>query len=337
MSRHATTSSGRLPSLLALTLWGYQRLLMVHPSAFRREFGLDINLVFRQMCLDAYRCDGAPGVLRLWLPALVDVLAGALAEYGSLLKQTLKGTSHMLQYRRSVSVIFAAYIAFVIAGIGFNKMSEETMKSSLPATYPLLRISYDVMAVGAAVSLLAILAGGIPVAWAALRYALANRRYDILARFAVPPVALLAIIATAFVVVTYNIGGNTPATLHSPARIAAIGSVIAVFIIGAAASTYAMLDAIARANVDERLLRFTMLPAVVATIAMACMLLAHLVWSIVLWQDAPNRFFGNEGVLASSTLVSTAIQVALMVVATVIAARALGRGFAARRETPRLA
>ncbi len=329
--------SGGLPTLLVITLWAYQKLLMAQPPAFRREYGLSIAQVFRQTSLDAYRSNGAPGVIRLWLPACGDVLSGALAEYALLIVGTLKGSSLMVQYRRSASFIFGAFIAFVIAGIGFQKANEDIMKTSLPDTYPILSVAYHAMMVGAVIALLAVLVGGVPIAFAALRYAIAHRRGDILARFAVPPVALLVIIAGLFIVASYNIGGNTAATIHTPARFAAIGSLAALFILGAIASTYAVLDAIARAEIPEGLLRFALIPGVVATVAMALMVVAYLAWSFTLWQNVPSYFWGNEGFLATSTLVGMVVQVVVMVVATIIAIRALTQGFAARNATPHLA
>ena len=343
MSRHAITTAPtspdieRPPLLLAATMWLYQRLLALHPTAFRAEFGDAILQVFRQTCRDAYRSNGAYGLVRLWLPALGDLLAGALAEYTELLTDILKGSAHMFQVRRSASMIFAAFIAFVIAGIGFQKSTEDIMKTGLPGAHPILAISYDAMGVAAVVALLAILAGGIPVALAALRYALANRRFDIVARFLVPPVALLVVIAAGFIVVTTNIGGNTAATIHSPARFGAIGGLIALFILAAIASTYAVLSAIARSNINPGLLRFTLLPGALATIAMLAMVAAQIAWGFGLWQNAPSHFFGNDGVLATSTLVGIVAQAIIMVVATIVAISALARGYAARRATPGLA
>lgn len=337
MNRQSTTAAGKLPLLLTLTLWTYRRLLALQPAAFRREYGASIMQVFRQTCLDAYRSRGVIGVARLWIPALGDVLSCALDEYAAMLAHTLKGSSLMLQYRRSASIIFAAFIAFVIVGIGFQKSNEDIMKTSLPAAHPILAIAYDTLAAGAVAALLAVLVGGIPVALASLRYALAHRRGDILARFLVPPVALLALIAAGFVVAAYNIGGNTSATIHSPARIATIGALVVLFIIGAAVSTYAVLDAIARSEINERLLRFTLLPGVAATIAMVVMVVAHLAWSFGLWQSAPDHFWGNDGLLATSTLVGIVVQVVVMVVATIVAIRALALGFAARHTPPSLA
>ncbi len=336
MSHRATTPSRSLPTLVAVTLWVYQRLLFLHPPAFRRAFGAPITQVFQQVCLDAHQANGMRGVVRLWLPALGDVLRSALAEHAAPLARALKGSPPMLQYRRSASVIFAAFIAFVVAGIGFAKMSEVVMKSSLPTTHPLFAITYVAVEIGSIVSLLAILVGGIPIAVAALRFALAHRRRDILARFAVPPLALLAIGAYFLIAIVFHPKSNISATLHLPLWIGGFGF-IGVFLIGAAASTIAVLNAIARSEIDEHLLRFTLFPGALATVAMLGMAVACVIWGIGLWQNDPALFWGNDGILATSTLLSTLIQVLLMVAAVLIATRAVFQGLATRRATQHLA
>jgi hypothetical protein len=316
--------------LVALTVALYRWLLWLHPAAFRREYSVSICQVFAQSCRDAYRASGAAGVARLWLPALGDLLHGALAEH----LDALKGSYPMLEYRRSLSAVFGAYIAFVIAGIGFQKMTEDVMKSSLPSSHPILMVAYVIVEGGAALSLLAVLVGGLPLAWSALRYAFAQRRGDILARFAVPPIALAVVWGYLVFLVHLDPGGATAATIHSPARILAVGSLIAVFVVAAAASTGAVLSAIARSEITPRLYRFARIPGMLLTVAMAGMLLAVVAWVLALWQAAPAQFFGNDGLLASSTILSSLAQVILMLGAIAVAARAIARGMAMRQTSP---
>ncbi|MBA3824386.1 MAG: hypothetical protein H0X24_10895, partial [Ktedonobacterales bacterium] len=154
MKSPPTMPPRHVPPIIALTLWCYRRLLWLHPPAFRRDFGGDILQVFRETCYDAYRQRGTIGVISQWLAAFTDVVQGALVEYAQLLCVSLKGTPPMQIYRRSASVLFGAYIAFVLAGIGFAKMSEEVMKSSLPTAHPILAIAYDAVMVGSVLSLL---------------------------------------------------------------------------------------------------------------------------------------------------------------------------------------
>ncbi len=335
MKPRTTDSPAQSSRLVAATLWVYRRLLLLHPAAFRREYGSAITQVFRQACRDAYAKQGPRGVVQLWLPACADLLRGALAEYLALLFPT-KGSPYMLHYRRSATILFTAYIAFVLAGMGFAKLSEDVMKSSLPSAHPLFAVTYDAIMVLSVISLLAILLGGVPIALAALRFALTQRRRDILARFAVPPIALLVIVAYPLIANALHLERTLATTFHTSLLLVG-GGFIGLFVVGAAVSTVAVLQAIARSDIDAGLVRFALRPGALAAIAMGGMTVATLLWSLSLWQNAPTVFWGNDGVLATSTLLSTLVLIIVMLGATVIALRALFQGFAPDRTTPQLA
>jgi hypothetical protein len=325
VTSHLSSPQARgLPAPVAVTLWIYSRLLVLHPRGFRRDFGGGILQVFRQSCLDAYHLRGTGGVIWLWVPALGDLIHGALAEHASRL-YLAPAAPPALRYRRSASIVFACFIAFVVAGIGFAKNSEDVVKSSLPSTYPVLALAYHGVMVGAAIALLAVLAGGIPVALASLGFALVHRRTDILLRFAVPPVALCLSYLYLRLIMRLNVGGDTSANIHTWQRFVGIGSVVLVFLLAAAASTAAVLDAVHRSEIRERLLHASLLPSALATLAMLGTLAAHILWSATLWKVAPQEFFGNDGFLATSTLVSMTLQVLLMGISVAIAALARAR------------
>jgi hypothetical protein len=324
-SRPLSPQARSLPAPVAATLWIYSRLLVLHPRGFRQDFGRGIMQVFRQTCLDAYRLGGTVGVMWLWGPALVDLMHGALAEHASRLSLA-PSASAALRYRRSASIVFACFIAFVVAGIGFAKNAEDVVKSSLPSTYPVLALAYHGVMVGAVLALLAVLAGGIPIGVSTLSYALLRRRTDILARLAVPPLALCLIYLYVRLIIRLNVGGNSPASIHTWQRFAGVGSVVLVFLLAAAASCAAMLDAVRRSEIHERLLRISLLPGAMATLAMLGTLAAHLLWSAALLKVAPQVFFGNDGFLATSTLLSMTLQLLLMGISVAIAALALSQG-----------
>src|SRR5258705_250980 len=90
------------------------------------------------------------------------------------------------QPRRSAVTVFCAYIAFVIAGLAYNQMIEDDLPA-LDTSHPAIAAAYHVILYGSAVALLAVLAGGLPIALAVARRALVARRQDILLLFAVPP------------------------------------------------------------------------------------------------------------------------------------------------------
>src|SRR5690242_20079339 len=118
---------------------------------------------------------------------LLDVLRGALDAHLHPELVAERGLNMPARLRSSEIAVFAAFIASVVAGIGFQKSSEDIMK--VDGSQTTLGITYLLVEIGAVVALLAVLAGGVPIALAALRFALAHRRRDILALFAVPVVS----------------------------------------------------------------------------------------------------------------------------------------------------
>jgi hypothetical protein len=318
MTTGRSSPTRRPPLVITASLQLYRVLLVLHPRAFRREYGASILQVFAQECRDAKRAAGVAGVLCLWPRALGDLLAGAAAEHFARLVAWWKGSASMGIYRQSASEIFAAFVAYVIAGIGFQKMSEDVVKSSLPASHPLLTISYDTVAVGAVLALLAVLVGGVPITLAALRDTLRRRRVGILMLFAVPPVSLAVLAGYALLLVR-----------KSPGH-ALVWTLIGFFIVAAVVSTAAVLGAVGRSDVDARLYRFARIPGAVAALAMLGTLVASAAWSVVLWQNAPGIFFGNDGILATSTVASTIAHTGVMLAAAIIAIRATLRGLSKR-------
>ena len=76
--------------ILALSEHLYRRLLVVYPTTFRRQFGSQMTQVFLDCCRAAYKESGSWGVVRLWLPTLVDLVTNAIAEHISTLIQRLR-------------------------------------------------------------------------------------------------------------------------------------------------------------------------------------------------------------------------------------------------------
>jgi hypothetical protein len=90
-------------------------------------------------------------------------------------------TAPMVNRMRAATIaILCAYVGFVLAGMGFQKVTEGPPFTNLESTHALLGISYDVVVDGSIVALLAMMAGGIPILLATLKRAFAERRWDIL-------------------------------------------------------------------------------------------------------------------------------------------------------------
>lgn len=336
----------------------YQSLLVLCPGELRREYGADMTQIFRQLCGDTYTSQGPWGIVRLLAPTLGDLATGATAEYVSVFAQCLKEFWMTNRLRASAIVVFCAYIAFVVAGMGYQFMTDYVVSSGLQDAQPVLSDSFLIVQIGAVVALLAVLIGGLPVAFAAWRFAIIRRRWSILALFGVPVVAFAALVGYLQLIIRlrltqglyqadggWHLGysqavtrmGLIPAhpTHTGPTTLDQLygGGLFALFILGALASAWAVSAAIARVQLSDRLLRFTRLLALLTTLTMGVMLAATVVWGLGLLASAPDVFMGNAGVLATNTAFNWSSVIAVMGIATVVAIIGLVRGTTPRQIT----
>jgi hypothetical protein len=77
--------------LLSISDTAYRVLLRVYPAAHRREYGLWMAQLFRDLCRDAVQQDGALGLVWLWARTLLDTARTALVEHADDSEQT-RGT-----------------------------------------------------------------------------------------------------------------------------------------------------------------------------------------------------------------------------------------------------
>lgn len=291
-------------------------LVCRYPMAWRARYGEELLAIFEER--------------RLRFTDVIDLLIGALdAHLEPHGVDTLQGKvlSTMNRLRSAEIQLFCAYVAFVVAGIGFQKVTEYEDFVAAANSHQAIGIAYGVIVFGAVAGLLAVLAGGVPVAWAVLRFALASRRRDIILRFAVPPVALAAWVGYTFLLINVEPTGN----VDTPTKLGIGGSWIGLFVLAAIVSTVAVSTAISRADVDPQIFRFALVPGGFTFGAMALVVVAMAIWGIAMQVADPALLTGNGGVLSTNTLVSLGGQLAVMVVATIVAANALWRGRASIR------
>lgn len=266
---------------------------------------------------------------------LLDILIGALD--ARLNTQAVTGGRLPMidKLRASEIALFCAYIGYVVAGLGFYGMLDDNPLVGVARTHPDLSGAVLAIQVGAVLSLLAVLAGGLPIGYAALRRALAERRRDILLLFAVPPMclALLAAYGVVFVIVALLASGvsasTPPKSIPLAALIAYFGGV-GLFLLAAIASAVAVALAVARSHVEAQRFRRALVPGALATLAMVVTLAAALAWGLSANADAPQAFYGGKGLFGFSTAGSWLSIVAVMAMATLVAAAAVLRGFAVR-------
>jgi hypothetical protein len=287
-------------------------LLRLYPLEWRARYGEEFAALLEEYPLS---------LLSLW-----DVLLGALdARLAPL--DTNGRILHMLnQPRRSAITVFCAYIAFVLAGAGFNQMIEDDLKT-LNGTHPQLAAAYYVVFYGSIVSLLAVLAGGLPIAFAILRRVLAERRRDILLLFAVPPVSLAIWLGWTWVMLNVIAPAKSSVSAQSTPGHLIFVLWVAVFGLAALASTAAVSIAVARCDVAPRLYRLTLPPAVVATVAMAVMLGGVVAWGLIARSEAPAYLNSGRTPFRINVTLLLIAHIVAMTIATFIAALALIRAY----------
>ncbi|HEV8191498.1 MAG TPA: hypothetical protein VGP82_08430, partial [Ktedonobacterales bacterium] len=293
-------------------------LLRLYPATWRKRYGDEFSALLDDC--------------QLSLAVLFDLLGGALDAHLHQLLLTGRILPMINRTRRAEITVFCAWIAFVVAGLAFQRMSEYDDFQNAGATYPVIGVSYIAIQVGAAVALLAVLAGGLPVALSALTRALAQRRFDVLLLFGVPVLALAAILAYISIVVT--IPGGVSQQTDTPTSLgkALFLGLIAVFSLAASASAWAVSAAISRSDADERWYRFARIPAIVTALAMLVMAVATIVWGLALRVNVPQLFNGNDGIIAINTGISWLVIAIVMVIATLAALAPIFFGSGERME-----
>ncbi len=280
-------------------------LLRLYPSVWRERYGEEFAALLDD-------CQPSPAVL-------FDLFGGALDAHLHLALLTGRVLPMINRIRRAEITVFCAWIAFVVAGLGFQKLSEYDDFQHAGATYPVIGVSFIVIEVGAAIALLAVLAGGFPLALSALTRAVAQRRFDVLLLFGVPALALVAL--AVYGKIALSVPGSVSAQTNTPTTLGKMLflGLVALFALGAAASAWAVSAAISRSDADERWYRFARIPSFVTALAMLVMCVATIVWGLALRVNVPQLFNGDDGIVATSTALSWLVIVVVMVVATLAA------------------
>jgi hypothetical protein len=289
-------------------------LLRLYPLSWRDRYGDEFAAVL-ETC-------------PLRLTTIVDVLLGAVDAHINPQDTTGRVLQMLNRPRRSAIVVFWAYIAFVLAGLNYFKSTEDDIRR-LTHYRADISTTYIVIEAGAALALLAVLAGGVPLALAALRRAWEQKRWDIPLLLAVPPVALAVWLGwTLFIAVVIARGAPPPNGVDPRAGFVFL-SWGGLFVLCAIASTSAVSIAMSRSELNSRLFRLALWPAVAATVCMAIVLAAVVLWGLAVHTDVPSYFSTPDTPFRISYAVAWFADVAAMAVATFVAAAALVRGFSA--------
>jgi hypothetical protein len=220
--------------------------------------------------------------------------------------------------RGSLAVIACALVVFAIAGAGFEKMTEGTAFYAANRRYSSVGTSFDVLRGAAIAAGIIVLAAAIPLVWAVLRQARADRRADLIVLLVTPPVA----IAVWLFLARLLFGGSGQRRFRSLSDHPLV-IVMIVFGAGVAAlCAWSTVTILRRAEFGERLLRAEVFPMIAVTACMAIVTVTDLSWGLAVHASEKLLFTSSNGLFASYLPSSWGIGLVVLAAATVVAARA---------------
>jgi hypothetical protein len=299
-------------------------LVSLYPRAWRERYGDEFDALLEE-CLHS--------------PLdVLDIFLGALDAHLELSHETNWRMMNMInKLRTTVLLVFAAYIAFIVAGFSLTGLMDDSQLVPLTRSNPVLSVSYLTIEIGSVIGLLAIVIGGAPLAWTIIRRAFTSQRKDLGLLF-VPLISFLALVIY-FLTMVY-LAFNTHILDQPTSSIghALMWGLIVIFIVGAIASTAAVWKLISHTDVEQetlgvlgksttiKLYEFAFTPAVIAALSMIVMFVATLIWGWLSYSLRPDLFTGNMGVMMTSTKGSFAFTIIVMAVAVVTSWIGLVRG-----------
>jgi hypothetical protein len=291
-------------------------LVRLYPGAWRERYEEEFVAMLEQGPVSIRELfDVALGVMDAWLRPQV-LYEGRLVMVARM--------------RGSVLAVLWAWAGVVVAGVGFRKLTEYDDFVQAARVDMLVGVAFDAVVVGAVVALAAVIVGGTPVGYAALRKSLAEGRKDVPLLLCVPLICGAGFVGYTLVLVKVIYPALGRVTVHSSVNVALFLTLVGVSLFAAVASAGAVTAAVGRVEVEGRTLRFALYSAAVAAAAMAVVLVGTIVWGLGLLAQAPALFSGDEGILATPTYATWLVIVAVMAISTAVAVIASIRGLRAR-------
>lgn len=288
--------------------------LRLFPAAWRSHYGPEFGALLEQ----------TPASFRV----LFDVLVAAVDAHVHPTGPRRRWPLMIERLRLSELAVFASWIVFVVAGLAFQRMTDGAPYTGIAETQPTVAWAYLAVIVGAVISLGAVTFAGLPIAVAIARRAIAARNWRHVALLAVPPAALA--IWVGITVMLTSLGdppadGGWRAFVDSARPLlgeAAFLMWVGVFVVAAIASTVAVSAAALDAEIDVALYRRAARPAFLTAGAMLAVAAAVAAWGVALAITSPATFWGSEGILGGSTVLTWIGVVVVMTSATAVAIRA---------------
>lgn len=268
-----------------LCKWTARVLVQLYPEPWRKRYETEV-----QALLD----DDPPG-----LGGLVSLLAGA-ADAHLRPRRTWSATvSTTTRMRLSIGGLFCCWIVLSLNGIGFQKDTEDPRFISAGTTHPLLGIAHGAVVAGSLIGALAIAVGGLPLVWHAVRQALRERDTRLRIALLSPALALLALAAFTWLLITIAPGrhGHFPLSFvlmfQLPWRVAGW--------LCAAVCALAPRMVMARTQLPPRALRRASLAGAALALGMIVITLAMIVYTGALVLQSGTLAGESTGPVGAST------------------------------------
>jgi len=296
-----------------------RRSVGLYPRAWRERYEEEFVAMLEQRRVSPSDLVGvALGALDSWVRPQVD----------SEGRRTLV----VSKMRTSLLAVLWAWVGFVVAGVGFQKMSEYEDFVGAARENQVVGLSFEAVVAGAVVALAAVVVGGAPIALSVVRQAFAEGRKDVPLLFCVPLFSAAAFVGYLLVLMRVVYPALGSLAVHDSVNVALFLSVVGAFVLAAAASAGAVSVAVSRCEIGVRFYRFALFPAALATLAMGVVLVATVFWGLALRAHAPTLFSGDEGILATPTAATWLVIVVAMGLCVCAALAAVVCGLRARRS-----
>lgn len=253
--------------------------------------------------------------------------------------------------RRSMIATFWATLLFLFAYVAFGQTADPTAPfNAIGLVHPEIALTRALTAYSGAVALLALVLGGLPFLFTAVKQAIAGRPRSVVRLFAMRPRQALLLLGAAllitigwlgFLLATQYIFGPPPCTATNGCitgqplgllilSFAAIvgGLTLGVFVVLALGASLSL--AVSRSEFGTGMLRFALVPVGILALAMATATVSTAIWTVRLWVDAPQFAASGSG-LGNGQTAWVIAMIAAMAVSTVVTVGAFTSGLRASR------
>lgn len=258
---------------VGLVTW-VKRLLRLYPHAWRDRYEDEVAAVL------------AAHHVTYW--TVLDVLLGALDAHlhRDLLPGRLTSMAHRI--RTSEITIFCAFVLFCIAWLPLGLVRDPLpVWQAATVGHPAQLVALTILGLAYLVAAAAILVGGLPLLISALAQSINARRWRLLALFIVPLLAAAALVAVKFADIPWSSESESGVLLMRQPITLQVGLII-LPLVAIGGSTVAVAAAIGRSELHLDMFRFALLPAGVATAALALGLLGAVALTAFLSTEAPQ-------------------------------------------------